>query len=87
MPTQCAGPTLCVGVWAPVYWRKAKHPGFHIPDRKGQGDFRLRLLNADAGSFNKVLPGDIVVSSDIWPEIGQTRAARGSYSDRSRSAS
>jgi hypothetical protein len=67
MPTQCAGPTPCIGVWGPVYWRKAKHPGLHIPDPKGQGDTRLRLLNENVGSFNKLLPGDIAVSSDLGP--------------------
>jgi hypothetical protein len=77
MPTQCAGPTLCVSVWGPVYWRKAKHPDIHIPDPKGEGDGRLRLLNAYAGSFNKLLPSDIAVSSDLEQKTsGETRGAR-----------
>ena len=62
MPTQCAGPTLCVGVRASVYWRKASDRRVHILDRKGRGDSRLRLLNADATSFNKLLSSDIAVS-------------------------
>jgi hypothetical protein len=61
----CAEPTLGVGVWGPVYSRKANNPCHHRPDRKGQGDSRLRLLNVEADSFNKLLSADIAVSSSF----------------------
>ena len=47
-----------------MYSRKANFPTDQVPDRKAEGDGRLRRFNADADSFNKVLSTDIGVSSD-----------------------
>ena len=82
----CGGSTLCVRVTAPVRWRKANDPRLHRPDRKGQRDFRLRLLNADVSSFNKLLTGDMVVSSDRSSRPGKKRAGRGYYVKRALGA-
>ncbi len=57
-----AEPTLSVGVWGPVYSRKANFPTDKVPDRKAPGDGRLRRFNVDADSFNKVLSADMAVS-------------------------
>jgi hypothetical protein len=75
MPTQRPGPTLCVGVPAPVRWRNASDPRFYSRDRKGEGDSRLRLFNVGAGSFNKLLFGDIAVSSGLRRQ--NSKEARG----------
>src|SRR6185312_10006563 len=69
--------TLCVRVTAPVRWRKANNPCPHIPDRKGPGDSRLRLLNEEARSFNKLLPGEIEMSPALGQQPRRRRAARG----------
>jgi hypothetical protein len=53
---------LCVLVPAPVRWRKANDPRPRRPDRKRQGDSRLRLLNDEGGSFNTFPAGDTAVS-------------------------
>jgi len=45
-----------------VYWRKASEPDVHSRDGKGWRGGRLRLFNAGADSFNKLLSSDTAVS-------------------------
>ena len=60
-----------------MYWRKASDPAVQSRDRKGSGDGGLRLFNADAGSFNKLLPIDMTVSPGPVRQDGKkTRGAQ-----------
>src|SRR6201997_153372 len=78
-PIRRAG-KLWVGVRAAVYWQEVSDPAVQSRDRKGSGDSRLRLLNADASSFNKLLSSDMPVSPGAGQLHGKGPAARGSYS-------